>query len=80
MKYVIFHLCVGDYWDNSLAVWSAYDYSMVAATTITGPAHQLAWDPYTAYEFVSVGAEMMVCFWIMEEGTRTHELKVHVEY
>ena len=68
----------GDYHDNSLAVWSAYDYTLAVATTVnTGPCHQLAWDPHTAYEFVTVGAAMSVCFWILEERGNAHELKVN---
>ncbi|CAI8047359.1 WD repeat-containing protein 90 [Geodia barretti] len=72
-----FLLSLGDYHDNSLAVWSTYDYSLGVATSLSLPAHHLLWDPHTAYEFVSVGAGMSLCFWILEEGTGTHTLKVH---
>ena len=48
----------------------------MTATSTSVPCHELDWDPYTAYEFVTVGTEMNVCFWLMEESAGKHELKV----
>ena len=67
---------LGDCHDNSLAVWSTYDYTLVAATSTSTPCHELRWDPHTAYEFVTAGADMCLCFWLLEEGAGAHELKV----
>ena len=60
-------LSAGDCHDNSLGVWSTYDYTLAVGTTLSLPGHQLVWDPHTAYEFVTVGAATSLCFWILEE-------------
>ena len=51
----------------------------MAASSVATPCHELRWDPHTAYEFVSVGDEMTVCFWLVEEMGSKCKLKVIYE-
>ena len=72
---------IGTYQENSLAVWSCHDYSLLAATTVQFPVHDIAWDPHIAYEFTAVGGgggRSGVTFWMMEEtsGGKEWQLKV----
>ena len=74
-------LVPGNYQDGSLALWSAWDYSLLAATSCPHPIHAHCWDPHTAYEFVTAGAGESgggVCFWMVEEdmGGKKCQLKV----
>lgn len=69
------------YQENSLAVWSCHDYSLLAATTLQFPVHDIAWDPHVAYEFTAVGGgaqTLGVSFWMVEEskGGKEFQLKV----
>ena len=74
-----------------MALWSALDYTLLAATSCPHPIHAHSWDPYTAYEFTTVGAWQQgkmggggggggVSFWILEEdmGGKKCQLKVRV--
>ena len=66
----------GTYKDNTVAMWSTHNYSLLSATTLDHPVHEAKWDPYVAYEFTSVGTNIK--FWLVEEdsGGKTCELKV----
>ena len=55
----------GDYHDNSLAVWSGGDFALLASSHLPWPVHELCWDPFTAYEFTTVGAGPSICFWLL---------------
>ena len=59
-------------------MWSSDDYSLLTATNLSQAAHELQWDPSTAYEFATVGAGGSVIFWLLEEelGGRGCKLKV----
>ena len=61
------------------------DYSLLGATSLSAPIHAHSWDPYTAYEFATVGAGQGgggagggVSFWMLEEdmGGKKCQLKV----
>lgn len=74
-------LIPGNYQDGGLALWSALDYSLLCATSLSHPLHTHHWDPYTAYEFTTVGAGQEgggVSFWMLEEdmGGKKCQLKV----
>ena len=66
-----------------MAVWSCHDYSLLAATSLGFPIHDVAWDPHIAYEFTAVGGaggRSGVSFWMVEEsrGGKECSLKVCV--
>ena len=74
-------LVPGNYQDGSLAVWGTWDYSLLAATSLSHAIHGHAWDPFTAYEFVTVGVWEGVGgvnFWLVEDdmGGKKCQLKV----
>ena len=60
-----------------MALWSCHDYSLLAATSVEFPVHDVAWDPHVAYEFAAVGRGS-VSFWMVEEsrGGKECQLKV----
>ena len=70
----------GNTQDGSLAVWSAHDYSLLVATNLEHTVNDVRWDPFTAYEFTTVGAGHCVSFWMIEEdqqaGENKYQLKV----
>lgn len=64
-----------------MALWSARDYSLLAATSLSHPVHDHCWDPYTAYEFTTVGVGQKgggVCFWMVEEDMGGKECQFKV--
>jgi len=75
---------LGNYQDGSLAVWGTWDYSLLVATSLSHSVHAHSWDPFVAYEFVTVGAcdgVGGVNFWLVEEdmGGKKCQLKVRVK-
>ncbi|KAK3091415.1 hypothetical protein FSP39_019740, partial [Pinctada imbricata] len=72
-----FLVSVGDYRDNSIVVWSTYNYQVLTTYKTTAPVHDLAWDPYTVNEFASVGQDGTVLFWLLDETTTDVCLNVH---
>ena len=48
-------LNLGDYRECLLVIWSTLNYTVLTSTTTTVPMHDVAWDPSTVNEFVSVG-------------------------
>ena len=64
-------------------MWKMWDYTLLVATPLSHPIHAHGWDPYTAYEFVTVGACQDVggvSFWMLEEdlGGKKYQLKVKI--
>ena len=62
-------------------MWGTWDYSLLAATSLSHAIHGHAWDPFTAYEFVTVGVWEGVGgvnFWLVEDdmGGKKCQLKV----
>ena len=73
---------LGTYQENTLALWSSRDYSLLAASTLSHAIHEVRWDPCTAYEFTAVGAQAGISFWVVEEETEggEYQLKVCISY
>ena len=64
-----------------MAIWSMYDYTLLAAASLSYPVHSHCWDPHIAYELATVGAGNKgggVSFWIVEDnmGGKKCELQV----
>ena len=66
----------GDYSACSIAMWDTRDYSIVATAKPPCPIHSVKWDPYTVNEFLSVGANAAVLFWLVDETNDTISLSV----
>ena len=49
-------------------MWTTRDYTLLIASSLSHHVHELRWDPFTAYEFVTVGTGPSVAFWLLEEG------------
>ena len=62
-----FLISVGDYHECSVVVWSTTNYAVLTTSYAKEPIHSLLWDPYTVNEFVSVGQNSTVLFWLLDE-------------
>ena len=69
---------IGTFQENTLALWSSQDYSLLTASTLTSAVHEVQWDPYTAYEFTAVGAKASISFWVVEEEMREGRYQMKV--
>ncbi len=74
---VVIIVCSGDCRDRTLVVWSTYNYGVLVTTRTTVPMHHLRWDPFTVNEFVSVGANGNILFWLLDETGGKFALNVH---
>ena len=50
-----------------MVVWSTSNYVVLTASYAKEPIHSLLWDPFTVNEFVSVGQNGTVLFWLLDE-------------
>ncbi|XP_014661522.1 PREDICTED: WD repeat-containing protein 90-like isoform X2 [Priapulus caudatus] len=66
-----FFIAAGDYREPRIVIWSTYDWTVTVTTIASFPIHQLCWDMYHNAEFVTVGEEGKVCFWMLEENEST---------
>ena len=68
----------GNHHSPDLIIWSTTDYSILATSSLSSPAHEIRWDTHSAYELASVGADGHIAFWLLEEceGRDGMELKV----
>ena len=76
-------MCSGDHHSPDMMVWNAVDYSLLTATCLSSPIHDVCWDHHTAYELSSVGAGGHIAFWLLEgregDSEQAVELKVRRE-
>ena len=75
--FLLLFFVVGDYRDRTIVVWSTYNYGILVTTKTNVPMHNLRWDPFTVNEFVSVGANGTVLFWLLDETGGKFALNVH---
>lgn len=71
-----FLISVGDYRECSVVIWGIKDYNVLTSSYAKTPIHDIAWDPYTMNEFVSVGQDGHVLFWLLEESRGSFNLNV----
>ncbi|XP_046861004.1 WD repeat-containing protein 90-like [Xenia sp. Carnegie-2017] len=69
-----FLISVGDYRECSVVIWGTKDYNVLTSSYTKTPIHDIAWDPYTMNEFVSVGQDGHVLFWLLEESRGSFNL------
>lgn len=72
-----FLISVGDYQDCTIVVWSTRNYEILTTSKTTSAIHDLKWDPFSVNEFVSVGQDGSVLFWLLDETKNNACLNVH---
>ena len=69
-NYFLSHNTIGDYAEPVLALWDARDFDLLTVARCSPAAafHSIAWNPYVAGEFVTVGSNAAALqFWRIEE-------------
>ena len=59
-----------------MVIWGTKDYNVLTSSYTNTAIHDLAWDPYTMNEFVSVGQDGNVLFWLLDETRGSFNLNV----
>ncbi|XP_076207547.1 WD repeat-containing protein 90 isoform X3 [Aptenodytes patagonicus] len=71
-----FLLTLGDYSDQTIALWNTYTYELMSSTCISEPVHDVAFSPLSHRELACVG-KGAVMFWLLEQQGADVNLKVH---
>uniref|UniRef100_A0A669PRM7 WD repeat-containing protein 90 n=1 Tax=Phasianus colchicus TaxID=9054 RepID=A0A669PRM7_PHACC len=67
---------IGDYNDQTIALWSTYTYELLSSTRISEPVHDMAFSPFSHREMACVGKGALM-FWLLEQRGADINLKVH---
>lgn len=68
---------LGDYNDQTIALWNAYTYELLSSTCISEPVHEVAFSPFSHREMACVGTGA-VTFWLLEQRGADINLKVNL--
>uniref|UniRef100_A0A8D2MVC6 WD repeat domain 90 n=1 Tax=Zonotrichia albicollis TaxID=44394 RepID=A0A8D2MVC6_ZONAL len=60
-----FLVTIGDYSDQTMALWSTHTYELVLSTCISEPLHDVAFSPFSHQDLACVGRGA-VTFWVLE--------------
>ncbi|XP_017695726.1 PREDICTED: WD repeat-containing protein 90-like, partial [Lepidothrix coronata] len=71
-----FLVTIGDYSDQSIALWSTYTYQLLLSTCVSEPVHDVAFSPVSHQDLACVGRGA-VMFWLLEQQGAAVNLKVH---
>ncbi|XP_062444576.1 WD repeat-containing protein 90 [Rhea pennata] len=71
-----FLITLGDYCDQTIALWDTYTYELMSSTHISEPVHDVAFNPLSHGELACVGRGA-VTFWLLEQQGADSNLKVH---
>ncbi|XP_075624119.1 WD repeat-containing protein 90 isoform X1 [Balearica regulorum gibbericeps] len=71
-----FLVTLGDYSDQTIALWNTYTYELMSSTCILEPVHDVAFSPRSHRELACVGKGGMT-FWLLEQQGADVNLKVH---
>ncbi|KFQ93266.1 WD repeat-containing protein 90, partial [Nipponia nippon] len=71
-----FLVTLGDYSDQTVALWNTYTYELMLSTCISEPVHDVAFSPLSHRELACVG-KGAVMFWLLEQQGADVNLKVH---
>ncbi|KAM7007238.1 LOW QUALITY PROTEIN: WD repeat-containing protein 90 [Passerculus sandwichensis] len=71
-----FLVTIGDYSDQTMALWSTHTYELVLSTCISEPLHDVAFSPFSHQDLACVGRGA-VTFWVLEQQEAAVRLKVH---
>ncbi|XP_052535941.1 WD repeat-containing protein 90 isoform X1 [Tympanuchus pallidicinctus] len=67
---------IGDYNDQTIALWSTYTYELLSSTRTSEPVHDMAFSPFSHREMACVGKGALT-FWLLEQHGADINLKVH---
>ncbi|NWX47799.1 WDR90 protein, partial [Steatornis caripensis] len=71
-----FLVTLGDYSDQTVALWSTYTHKLLLSTCISEPVHDVAFSPFSHRQLACVG-KGAVMFWLLEQQGADVNLKVH---
>ncbi|XP_018863760.1 WD repeat-containing protein 90 isoform X7 [Parus major] len=71
-----FLVTIGDYSDQTMALWSTHTYQLMLSTHILEPLHDMAFSPVSHQHLACVGRGA-VMFWLLEQQGDAFRLKVH---
>ncbi|NXM21015.1 WDR90 protein, partial [Ploceus nigricollis] len=71
-----FLVTIGDYSDQTMALWSTHTYELLLSTHISEPLHDVAFSPFAHQDLACVGRGA-VTFWVLEQQGAAVRLKVH---
>ncbi|XP_032560024.1 WD repeat-containing protein 90 isoform X1 [Chiroxiphia lanceolata] len=71
-----FLVTIGDYSDQTIALWSTYTYQLLLSTCVSEPVHDVAFSPVSHQDLACVGRGA-VMFWLLEQQGAAVNLKVH---
>ncbi|XP_039934861.1 WD repeat-containing protein 90 isoform X5 [Hirundo rustica] len=71
-----FLVTIGDYSDQTMALWSTHTYELLLSTRISEPLHDVAFSPGSHQDLACVGRGA-VMFWLLEQQGAAVSLKVH---
>uniref|UniRef100_A0A663LQT0 WD repeat-containing protein 90 n=1 Tax=Athene cunicularia TaxID=194338 RepID=A0A663LQT0_ATHCN len=70
-----FLITLGDYSDQTIALWNTYTYELMSSICISEPVHDVAFSPLSHRELAFVG-KGAVTFWLLEQQGADVNLKV----
>ncbi|XP_053813526.1 WD repeat-containing protein 90 isoform X4 [Vidua chalybeata] len=70
-----FLVTIGDYSDQTVALWSTHTYELMLSTRISEPLHDVAFSPFSHQDLACVGRGA-VTFWVLEQQGAAVRLKV----
>ncbi|NXL63252.1 WDR90 protein, partial [Chordeiles acutipennis] len=70
-----FLVTLGDYSDQTIALWNANTYQLMSSACISEPVHDVAFSPFSHRELACVG-KGAVMFWLLEQQEADVKLKV----
>ncbi|RLV89514.1 hypothetical protein DV515_00014826 [Chloebia gouldiae] len=70
-----FLVTIGDYSDQTMALWSTHTYELMLSTRISEPLHDVAFSPFSHQDLACVGRGA-VTFWVLEQQGAAIRLKV----
>lgn len=74
-----FMFYLGDYSDQTIALWNTYTYELMWSTCISEPVHDMAFSPFSHRELACVG-KGTVMFWLLEQQGADVYLKVNLSF
>lgn len=70
---------LGDYSDQTMALWSTHTYELMLSTRVSEPLHDVAFSPVSHQDLACVGRGA-VMFWLLEQQGAAVRLKVNLPF
>lgn len=74
-----FQFSLGDYSDQTMALWSTHTYELMLSTRVWEPLHDVAFSPVSPQGLACVGRGA-VMFWLLEQQGAAVRLKVNFPF